>query len=178
LQEITESFKSSLNKLKRELNSDFYHNNFDIVLIDCPPNLNIVSRNAIQAAHNILIPQKPEYVSAFGLNFLLKAIWDFENPAAERTVPTLLGMLPTMYKRVNNGKMAANSAFLAQMAEVRNPITDQPVHIFEKGIPHNANLFSRDPRINKPIVMREWGGMYDHIVQNVQESLNQLLPLI
>ena len=44
---------------------------YDIVLIDCPPNFNIVTKNAIVASDGILVPTKPDYLSTRGIDYLL-----------------------------------------------------------------------------------------------------------
>ena len=42
----------------------------DIVLLDCPPNFNIVTKNAIVASQHIVIPAKPDYLSTLGIDYL------------------------------------------------------------------------------------------------------------
>ena len=43
---------------------------FDVVLIDCPPNFNIVTKTAIVASHQVLVPAKPDYLSTLGITYL------------------------------------------------------------------------------------------------------------
>ena len=45
---------------------------YDVVLIDCPPNFNIVTKNAIVSSDGILIPAKPDYLSTLGIDYLLQ----------------------------------------------------------------------------------------------------------
>ena len=49
---------------------------YDIVLIDCPPNFNIVTKNAIVASEKILIPAKPDYLSTLGIDYLHRSVND------------------------------------------------------------------------------------------------------
>ena len=42
--------------------SEIDHEDFDSILIDCPPNFNIVTKTAIVASDKILIPAKPDYL--------------------------------------------------------------------------------------------------------------------
>ena len=48
--------------------------NYDIVLIDCPPSFNIVTRNALVASDYYMVPIKLDYLSTLGLNELNKHI--------------------------------------------------------------------------------------------------------
>ena len=43
---------------------------YDFVLIDCPPNFNIVTKTAIVASDSILIPAKADYLSTLGIEYL------------------------------------------------------------------------------------------------------------
>ena len=47
---------------------------YDVVLIDCPPNFNIVTKNAIVASDKILVPAKPDYLSTLGINYLHRSV--------------------------------------------------------------------------------------------------------
>lgn len=49
---------------------------YDIVMIDCPPNFNIVTKNAIIASQKILIPAKPDYLSTLGISYLQRSVKD------------------------------------------------------------------------------------------------------
>lgn len=49
-------------------------NQFDCILIDCPPNLGLLTLNALTAAHEIIIPVQAEYLPLEGMSFLLETI--------------------------------------------------------------------------------------------------------
>jgi len=69
--------------------------NYDYILIDCPPALNMLTVNAMVAAHSILIPMQCEYYALEGLSALLDTIERIKanhNPSLE-----IEGLLRTMY---------------------------------------------------------------------------------
>jgi len=69
--------------------------NYDFILIDCPPSLNMLTLNAMVAADSLLIPMQCEYYALEGLSALmttLKNIQDTVNPSLH-----LEGILRTMY---------------------------------------------------------------------------------
>ncbi len=73
---------------------------FDYVLVDCPPSLNLLTVNALAAADSVLIPMQCEYYALEGLSALLETvdqIRDNVNPKLE-----LEGILRTMYDPRNN----------------------------------------------------------------------------
>ena len=52
-----------------QINAD----NYDLVLIDCPPNFNIVTKTAIIASDYILVPARPDYLSTLGIDYLIRS---------------------------------------------------------------------------------------------------------
>ena len=74
--------------------------NFDYVLIDCPPSLNMLTINALVAAQSILIPMQCEYYALEGLSALMDTI----NKIRATINPNLVieGLLRTMYDPRNN----------------------------------------------------------------------------
>jgi len=70
-------------------------NDYDFVLIDCPPALNLLTVNGLTAAHAVMIPMQCEYYALEGLSDLVQTIRKVRehlNPALE-----IEGLLRTMY---------------------------------------------------------------------------------
>jgi len=61
-------------KLRTELLQLAEDKDYDIILIDCPPNFNIVTKNAVVASDLILVPAKPDYLSTLGIDYLYRSV--------------------------------------------------------------------------------------------------------
>lgn len=73
---------------------------YDYILIDCPPSLNMLTVNALVAAESVLIPMQCEYYALEGLTALLETveqIREASNPALQ-----IEGLLRTMFDARNN----------------------------------------------------------------------------
>jgi len=70
---------------------------FDYVLIDCPPSLGFLTLNALTAANKILVVLQTEYLALEGMSKLLNTVKTIQ----KRTNPDLkvLGILPTLFDK-------------------------------------------------------------------------------
>lgn len=68
---------------------------YDYILVDCPPQLSILTINALAAADFVVVPCKTDYLSYRGLDLLMSTIDDIEdlvNPGIQ-----LLGIVGTLH---------------------------------------------------------------------------------
>jgi chromosome partitioning protein len=71
-------------------------NDFDYILIDCPPQLSILTINALSAADYVIIPSKTDYLSYRGIELLLETISLTQQECNENL--KILGVIATMYE--------------------------------------------------------------------------------
>jgi chromosome partitioning protein len=70
-------------------------NDFDIIFLDCPPNLGLLTLNALVAANEVIVPLQAEFLSIKGLNKLMEMVEKIKkriNPSIK-----ISGIIPTQY---------------------------------------------------------------------------------
>ena len=97
--EQTLSGKTAREKiLKKQL--DKFEGEFDYIFIDCPPQLGILTTNALVAATKVVVPAKAEYLSYRGIRALKRTIQTVTEEFNK--VLTLEGFIITMFEKVIN----------------------------------------------------------------------------
>ena len=75
-------------------------NDYDYIIIDCPPSLSILTVNALVAANSVIIPMQCEYYALEGLASLLKTVERIQSTANENL--KIEGIIRTMFDGRNN----------------------------------------------------------------------------
>ncbi len=115
-------------------------NQYDYIIIDCPPSLGLLTVNALTAATDLLVPIQCEYYALEGVSQLLSTIRLIQ----KNLNPTLnvIGILLTMFdRRVNLSMQVAK--------EVRRYFKEK---VFRTIIPRNIKL-TEAPSFGKPIFL-------------------------
>jgi chromosome partitioning protein len=113
---------------------------FNYVLVDCPPSLNLLTVNAMAAANAILVPLQCEFFALEGLSQLLKTVEQVKetlNPSL-----TIHGIVLTMHDARNN---LSNQV----VADVRQHMGAK---VYETVIPRNVRV-SEAPSYGKPVLV-------------------------
>ena len=112
---------------------------FEFIIIDAPPSLNLLTLNVLTAATSVLIPVQCEYYALQGMTELFKTIREVQkNLNANLKIE---GALLTMFANNNLSKQVAE--------EVREDLADT---VFQTVIPRNVRL-SEAPSHGKPVIL-------------------------
>ena len=124
--------------LKNEV--DYIKDQYDFIIIDCPPSLNMLTLNAMTTADSVLVPIQCEYYALEGLSQLIHTI----NLVKERLNPNLEmeGVVFTMYDSRTN----------LSMQVVENVKQNLKQNIYNTLIPRNIRL-AEAPSYGMPINM-------------------------
>jgi chromosome partitioning protein len=115
---------------------------FDVILIDCPPALNMLTVNALVASDSVLIPMQCEYYALEGLSALLSTvdqIRDAVNPDLE-----IEGILRTMFDPRNNLANEVSAQLIMHFGD----------KVFRTIIPRNIRL-AEAPSFGKPVLFHD-----------------------
>ncbi len=97
-------------------------NEHDVVLIDCPPSLGVLTINGLTAAEVVLVPLQCEALSHRGVGQLLETVEDVRQFANDKL--RVLGVIPTMY----DGRTTHARKVLAEVEERYGlPVFDPPI---------------------------------------------------
>jgi chromosome partitioning protein len=69
---------------------------YDVVLIDCPPHLGIITLNGLRISEGYIIPTIPDYMSTYGIPQILTRVAEFSEEIGEEIEP--FGIIPTVYR--------------------------------------------------------------------------------
>lgn len=118
---------------------DEKRHNYDYVVIDCPPSLNMLTVNALVAADGVVIPMQCEYYALEGLSALMDtigAIRDRLNPELK-----IDGILRTMYDPRNKLTTEVNGQLFEYFGDA----------VYRTVVPRNVRL-AEAPSFGKPVI--------------------------
>ncbi|WP_035832299.1 ParA family protein [Kaistia adipata] len=117
--------------------------NYSYVLVDCPPSLNLLTINALSAAHSILVPLQCEFFALEGLSQLLQTVEQVKH--ALNPELSIHGIVLTMFDSRNN--LASQV-----VADVRAHMGDT---VYDTVIPRNVRI-SEAPSHGKPVLLYDF----------------------
>ncbi|MDP8566235.1 ParA family protein [Methylophilus aquaticus] len=143
--------KNAILKLGAEL--------YDYVLLDCPPSLNLVTVNALTAAHSVMIPMQCEYYALEGLSDLVNTIKKVRahlNPVLE-----IEGLLRTMFDNRNMLAQQVSAQLVSHFGK----------KVYDTIIPRNVRL-AEAPSYGMPVLL------YDRSSKGAQAYLELAQEII
>ena len=116
--------------------------NYDYILIDCPPSINMLTVNALTASDGVLIPMQCEYYALEGLSSLIDTIEQIKmtvNPNLE-----LFGLLRTMVDQRVNLSDEVSEQLIKHFGD----------KVFRTMVPRNVTL-AEAPSFGKPVLIHD-----------------------
>ncbi len=103
---------------------------YDVILMDCAPNFNMVTRTAVVASEHILVPAKADYLSTLGIDYLRTRLSQLvdeydrvagSNPAVAIN-PVILGVVFTMVQYAGAGLMVKLQGYINGLKDIEVPV--------------------------------------------------------
>lgn len=181
---ITQSKKNYLKvhgKLRQAIADLATSSEYDIVLIDCPPNFNIVTKNAIIASEQILIPAKPDYLSTLGIDYLQRSVNELVkefneyasiDEATETISPAILGVIFTMIQISGGQPISAQRQYISQTRRLGVPT-------LSNNFRENKTIFADAPQALMPVVLNHYSNhTHSDIVKEIEAVVNEFEKLL
>lgn len=116
---------------------------YGYVLVDCPPSLNLLTINAMTAAHSILVPLQCEFFALEGLSQLLHTVEQVKQSLNPEL--SIHGIVLTMFDSRNNLSEQVVADVRAHMGEA----------VYDTVIPRNVRV-SEAPSHGKPVLLYDF----------------------
>jgi chromosome partitioning protein len=137
---------------------------FDVVLIDCPPSLGILTLNAFTASDGLLVPLQCEYYALEGISMMNRVLGQLRDAGVNPRLD-IFGVVMTMF----DGRTKLCNEVVG---EVRNLLG---ARVFETVIPRSTKL-AEAPSFGQPIIHYDkysaGSAAYELLAQEVLERLN------
>lgn len=113
---------------------------YDIIIIDCPPSLNLLTVNALCASDELVIPSTCEYFAVEGLSSILQVFQDLKKQ--HQSYVHFMGIVRTMYDRGQSIAKTISQNLKQSFGEL----------IFTTIIPFTSRI-SEAPSIGRPVIL-------------------------
>jgi len=153
---------------------DLASSGYDMVLIDCPPNFNIVTKTALIASDYLLVPARPDYLSTLGIDYLMRSVdrlvKDYNDYASVQEgaktdviAPMVLGIVFTMIQEYGQKPISAQRPFISEVKKIRG------LGVFKAYIKRNDTLFANAAQFGVPVVLRGYNsGSHQSVVDGLE----------
>jgi chromosome partitioning protein len=120
---------------------------YDVILCDCPPNLQTATQNALYASNWFLVPMQPDFLSSIGLGLLLDRL-----AYLKAELEFKIRCLGVVFSRVRR-HVTFHQETMDRLPEEK---AFKKLHFFPTVIPENISL-SEAPMSGRPIVLYDAG---------------------
>ena len=145
----------SLRKIKQK---------YDYILIDCPPNLGVITRNGLKVSDVYIIPTVPDVLSTYGINQIISRVNKFSKELEKEIKP--LGIVITKYRE----QSALHKRTVKELRKERD------CRVFETIFKENDNIANAAEYINKSTMRQKWGykGQVDNFKLLAEEIMRAM----
>ena len=145
----------SLRKIKQK---------YDYILIDCPPNLGVITRNGLKVSDVYIIPTVPDVLSTYGIPQIISRVNKFSKELEKEIKP--LGIVITKYRE----QSALHKRTVKELRKERD------CRVFETIFKENDNIANAAEYINKSTVRQKWGykGQVDNFKLLAEEIMRAM----
>ena len=162
---------------------DSIRSEYDVLMIDCPPNFNIVTKTAIIASDHLLIPARPDYLSTLGIDYLIRStnqlVSDYNDFASldpdanQKISPRILGVVFTMIQEYRGKPMAA------QRPHIRSVQQMDDLNVLQHYVKRNDSVFADAPQYGVPVVLNRYGNQsHESVVRGLEEVTTDFSKLL
>ena len=145
----------SLRKIKQK---------YDYILIDCPPNLGVITRNGLKVSDVYIIPTVPDVLSTYGIPQIISRVNKFSKELEKEIKP--LGIVITKYRE-------QSALHKRTVKELRK---ESDCRVFETIFKENDNIANAAEYINKSTMRQKWGykGQVDNFKLLAEEIMRAM----
>jgi chromosome partitioning protein len=143
---------------------------YDIVMIDCPPNLGKITQNGLRMSQAFVIPTIPDILSTYGIPQIVRRVRDFSEEIAEEIEP--LGIVVTRYD--SRSTVHNNMERQLRQNHAADPKNWPPV--FDTIVPQSNQSAAAAEFSGRSTLKQKWGyqGLHDRISALSKEILAKL----
>jgi len=133
---------------------------YDYVLIDCPPNLGLITLNGLRISSGYIIPTIPDPLSTYGIPQILNRVEDFSREIGESIPP--LGIVITKFRE----QARVHHTTMARLRRQNKP------PVFKTVIPENAKMAEALDYVHANTMRQKYGyqGQFD-LIQDLTKEI-------
>jgi len=143
---------------------------YDIVIIDCPPNLGKITQNGLRMSQGFVIPTIPDILSTYGIPQIIRRVREFSEEIAEGIEP--LGIIVTKFQASSNVHVNMHK----QLERNHSADPKNWPAVFATVIPQANQIAAAAEHADYSTLKQKWGyqGMHDRILDLADEILEKL----
>lgn len=133
--------------------------NYDFVIIDCPPNMGLITLNGLRTSNAYIIPTIPDVLSTYGIPQIISRIKEFSDNIGEQIQP--LGIVAT--------KVRGQSSLHYRTLNILK--AEKDAHLFETVFYENNQMAEAAEYTHVSTLRQKWGyqGQFDRFLQFAKE---------